>query len=160
MNIELILGGGGRGGLNLDIKKMLGKEAQQSILKRKKKVMTIVYVLKRFFLWHYYFPQRYAVHVLCQGSKNGHRIKTMPASFTSETQWTPECVRLRQAVKLSLSASMFIEGVWKTGRSMADWRRGHKMLTAIQYFFIMTYGQLGDVKTGHGRETHSGGLLL
>lgn len=27
-----------------------------------KKVMTIVSALKRFFLWHYSFPQRYAIH--------------------------------------------------------------------------------------------------
>lgn len=36
-------------------------------------------------------------------------------------------------------------------------KEGHKMLTAIQYIFIMTYGRLEDVKTGHSRE--SGGLL-
>lgn len=48
--------------------------------------MTIVYVLKHFVVWHHYFPQGYAVHVFCQGSKNGHRIKSVPASFTSETQ--------------------------------------------------------------------------
>lgn len=38
-------------------------------------------------------------------------------------------------------------------------KKGHKTLTAIQYIFIMTYARLEDVKTGHGRESHSGGLL-
>lgn len=38
-------------------------------------------------------------------------------------------------------------------------KEGHKTLTAIQYIFIMTRCRLEDVKMGHGRETHSGGLL-
>lgn len=38
-------------------------------------------------------------------------------------------------------------------------KKGHKMLTATQYISITSYGQLEDVKTFHGREKHSGGLL-
>lgn len=38
-------------------------------------------------------------------------------------------------------------------------KEGRKTLTAIQYIFIMIYARLEDVRMGHGRETHSGGLL-
>lgn len=50
-------------------------------------------------------------------------------------------------------------GVLQDQEKYGRLKEGHKMLTAIQYIFIMTYSRLEDVKKGHGRETHSGGLL-